>query len=318
MTNAYPDYYPAFRCLAGSCRHTCCTGWEIDIDADALKTYRTLGGPLGRRLRASIVEGGAPHFRLGAGDRCPFLNEQNLCGLILEGGEELLCQICRDHPRWRSFLPGYTETGLGLCCEAAGTLILSRRKPVSMVRNGPGPSDPDAAALLAARDSIMSTIWERSLPLDGRMERILSLCGARLPDRTWAAWADLYLGLERLDESWTERLHELREYGDSVDITHFQQHMTGREHEYEQLLAYFLHRHFLRAWDDGDVTGKAGFAVLSTRLIFTLGAVSFARTGSFSPADQVEAARMYSAEIEYSEENLDALYAELWCGDGEA
>lgn len=318
MTNAYPDYYPAFRCLAGSCRHTCCAGWEIDIDADALETYRTLGGPLGRRLRASIAEGETPRFRLETGDRCPFLNEMNLCDLILEGGEGLLCQICRDHPRWRSFLPGYTETGLGLCCEAAGALILSRREPASMVRDGPGPSDPDADALLAARDSVMSTIWERGIPLDGRMERLLDLCGARLPERSWADWAEFYRGLERLDKSWTGLLDALREDGDLVDITQFQRHLTGREHEYEQLLAYFLHRHFLRAWEDGDVTGKAGFAVLSTRLIFTLGAVRYARTGSFSFADQVELSRMYSAEIEYSEENLDTLYDELNCAHGEA
>ena len=27
-----PNYYPAFRCIADKCRHSCCIGWEIDID----------------------------------------------------------------------------------------------------------------------------------------------------------------------------------------------------------------------------------------------------------------------------------------------
>ena len=27
-----PEFYPAFRCRAGTCRHSCCRGWEIDVD----------------------------------------------------------------------------------------------------------------------------------------------------------------------------------------------------------------------------------------------------------------------------------------------
>lgn len=30
-----PDYYPAFRCIAERCRHTCCAGWEIDIGGES-------------------------------------------------------------------------------------------------------------------------------------------------------------------------------------------------------------------------------------------------------------------------------------------
>ena len=29
-----PDYYREFHCIADKCRHSCCIGWEIDIDAD--------------------------------------------------------------------------------------------------------------------------------------------------------------------------------------------------------------------------------------------------------------------------------------------
>ena len=82
--------------------------------------------------------------------------------------------------------------------------------------------------------------------------------------------------------------------------------MTGRETEYEQLLVYFLYRHFLTAYEDGDPGGKAAFAVLSTRLLRRLGALRWQRTGQFSLEDQAEYARLYSSEVEYSQENLDA------------
>lgn len=320
MLTAVPDYYPAFRCTADRCRHTCCAGWEVDVDAETLERYRAVPGALGARLAAAVdLDGGAPHFRLADNDRCPFLNGQNLCDLILEGGEALLCRICRDHPRFRSFLPGRTETGLGLCCEAAAALILGQKDAVRLLTEGEeGPEDAWASALLALRDHIMSTIWDRSLPLDARMAGILSVSGAALPKRSMADWAAFFRRLERLDERWTGVLDKLALRGDEVDITLFLAYMGERTAEYEQLLAYFVFRHFLKAYDDGDAAGKAAFAVLATRLLMTLGAIRYAERGTFTFADQVEYARMFSAEIEYSEENMDALFDELYCGDGEA
>lgn len=35
-----PDYYPAFRCIASKCGHTCCAGWEIDVDAERVDFIR--------------------------------------------------------------------------------------------------------------------------------------------------------------------------------------------------------------------------------------------------------------------------------------
>ena len=320
MLHAVPEYYTAFRCAADRCRHTCCAGWEVDIDAETLANYRAIPGELGARLAAAIdPDGDAPHFRLSADERCPFLNERNLCDLILAGGDGLLCQICRDHPRFRSFLPGRTETGLGLCCEAAAALILSQDGPVRLLTQGTeDPEDEWAAALLVLRDNIMSTVWGRSISLEERMDRILSACGASLPERSMTNWAAFYRGMERLDEAWTGVLDKLEVRGDSVDIIQFKTYMTDREAEYEQLLAYFVFRHFLKAYDDGDITSKAAFAVLSTRLLQAIGAVHFAEHGAFTFADQVEYARMYSAEIEYSEDNMDALFDELTCSDGKA
>ena len=96
MQNAYPDYYPLFRCIADRCRHNCCIGWEIDVDGDSLAAYDQIGGEMGERLHKCIDRSGEmPHFILGEQERCPFLNGKNLCDLILYGGEGMLCQIIR-------------------------------------------------------------------------------------------------------------------------------------------------------------------------------------------------------------------------------
>ena len=309
VQNAYPDYYPLFRCIADRCRHNCCIGWEIDVDEDSLAAYDRIGGEMGKRLRKNIDRSGeTPHFILGEHERCPFLNGKNLCDLILFGGEDMLCQICTDHPRYRSFFSGRTETGVGLCCEAAARLILTKQDKMALIVTGEGELDEEETALLALRDRLFAAAQDRALLLERRMEAVLALCGAQVPEVPLAQWAECFLSLERMDEAWTGILDSLREHANDLPLDDFAAHMKDRETEYEQMLVYFLCRHVPTALDDGDVSGKAAFAVLSVRLLYALGALHFLLHGDFTADDQIELCRLYSAEVEYSDDNLNALF----------
>ena len=128
-----PAYYNKFKCAAGKCCHTCCAGWEIDIDETALEKYGGLSGEFGEKLRGSIDRADVPHFRLEEGEKCPFLNSAGLCDIIINLGEEYLCDICRDHPRFRNFWSDRIEIGLGLACESACRLILPDPEPLRIV-----------------------------------------------------------------------------------------------------------------------------------------------------------------------------------------
>ena len=129
-----PHIYGDFHCIATACKHNCCIGWEIDIDDRTKEAYRGVAGPFGERLANSICEAdGVSSFRLTEGERCPFLNCQNLCDIHLVLGEEALCQICRDHPRFRNYFSSRGEIGLGLSCEAAARLILNRQEPMTFI-----------------------------------------------------------------------------------------------------------------------------------------------------------------------------------------
>ena len=39
MIMLVPNYYKDFLCIADKCRHSCCIGWEIDIDEETLEFY---------------------------------------------------------------------------------------------------------------------------------------------------------------------------------------------------------------------------------------------------------------------------------------
>lgn len=296
-----PADYRGFACLQGACRHSCCQGWEIDIDDASLKRYRAMEGPLGRRLQEGIaVEDGTARFRLTEDERCPFLNAEGLCDIILAEGEGALCQICADHPRYRHFYTGVTEVGLGLCCEAAARQALTRREPLRIVTlEDDGEADgltPEESAMLTLREELLALAQDRKQPLALRADRLLARCDLTLPGGTMAAWAAFLLTLERLEETWTERLLTLRDrppgrgLGLKWDIP------------LEQLLSALLCRHLPGALEDGDIAGRVLFAVQGYRLI----AAMFAQAGADRLDTLIDIARQFSAEIEYSEENLSA------------
>ena len=180
-----------------------------------------------------------------------------------------------------------------------------------LVTTGEGELDEEETALLTLRDHLFAIAQNREEPINQRIEQILSACGAHVPDVPLAQWAEFYLSLERMDEAWTGILEALREHADELPLDDFAAHMKGRETEYEQLLVYFLYRHVPTALDDGDVSSKTAFAVLSVRLLFSLGALHLLLHGEFTVEDQIELCRLYSAEVEYSDDNMDALFDAL-------
>jgi len=288
LQTVYPDYLDEFKCAASSCRHSCCVGWEIDIDACSLGRFYAAEGEFGDKLRRSISSEGGAHFILSDDERCPFLQGDGLCEMILTLGEDSLCDICRDHPRFRSFLPTRTEIGLGLCCEEAARLILTRKATMKLIAVGDAePSDADE--LLRLRDEAISLAQDRSIPVSEREKNILELCGAGDAELSPESYYEFLLSLERLDSAWDGELEGLR----------YPQERTADELMTEQALCYFIYRHFPEAYEDGDLVSKARFAVLSTELLRALG------------GDFCEKARMYSCEIEYSQENMDAFYDEV-------
>lgn len=295
MERVVPDYYQDFHCIGGQCKHNCCIGWEVDIDEETLAFYDAVGGEMGERLAACIDREETPHFRLDDRERCPFLNGENLCDIIAAFSDEGLCDICAAHPRFCNESGDRVEIGLGLCCEEAGRLILGRSDAVTFV--GPPADDP----LGRLRDTAIGVAQDRSLPLPERADALLQLCHVTVPTNTTAQWAEVFLSLERLDETWTLLLEDLR---NAPEPTGSKDLLAARSTEYEQLLVYFLYRHFPSMGQRA-----AGFAVIGTRIIYELGRRHRALRGSFVLDDQVELARLFSSEVEYSGENLAAVQA---------
>lgn len=306
-----PDIYPRFVCIGGRCRHSCCIGWQIDIDRESLARYQAEEGPFGQQLRQGIAGGS---FRMDAQGRCAFLNQDGLCELMLHLGPDSLCHICADHPRFRNHFSHRTEMGLGLCCEEAARLTVLHKPPMKLILLGEdGAADAPTARerdFLDRRDYLLALLQKRSLPLAQRMKRGLALWGVRKDEATPAQWANRLAGLERLEESWLESLRLLSRApaGETPLLTR-----PEWETAFEQLMVYFCYRHLAGALQDGCFRQRLAFCASSVEILRRLCMGHLAVHGQVSLAVLTEFARQYSAEIEYSEDNLNAMLC--WCSE---
>lgn len=305
MKYIYPDYYKDFECIKGECKHNCCIGWEIDIDDTTAQFYKSVSGEMGERLNKSISFEEQPHFILGENERCPFLNKDNLCDIIINLGEEHLCEICADHPRFRNELPDRTEVGLGLSCEAAARLIIDRNTPMTLT--GETQTDDE---IIILRDKIISILQNRSIDIFERMQELLKACNTEFDFNNLNRFFDTLFNLERLDVEWTKTLATLKNGYDKADFNGFNTYIKNRITEYEQLAVYFIYRHFANAFDEESIKERARFAVFAVCLIYAIGAVLWTKNGNFEKNEQIEIIRQFSSEIEYSDENLYILFEE--------
>ena len=126
MLLEYPLFYPDFACIGKACKDSCCRDWLIDIDFDTAEKYQNMGGALGEKLRKKLhKKDGEFYFAVEKDGRCPFLQEDGLCEIQSERGEEELSKVCDAYPRRESMVYPYMQLDLHLSCEEAAKAILS-------------------------------------------------------------------------------------------------------------------------------------------------------------------------------------------------
>ena len=287
-----PAYYKNFKCIADKCTHSCCIGWEIDIDENAMKKYNSLRDGYGEIIKGSISTDGTPHFKLGKGDRCPHLNECGLCEIILNIGEDHLCDICREHPRFYNYT-SIAEVGLGMSCIEAARLILSSPDYAETEEVGEVDADTD------------------EFDFDGRADRGIIYGILQDPSMRYAEKLDLirrqYQTKHRDDEEYLEIIDGL-EYLDEAHRSLFckfsSAHAPDGKDEYsERFLAYLIYRHCTEAFDPEDFRDRLAFCLFCEKLFSSLILSENAQT-----LDEIaRLASIISEEIEYSDDNTAAL-----------
>lgn len=290
-----PQYYKEFACIADRCKHSCCVGWEIDVDGEALCKYQALDG-YGKEIAKSIDYNETPHFQLAENDRCPHLNGRGLCRIILECGEEYLCDICREHPRFYNYTTRGKEVGLGMSCEEACRIILSSDRYAEFCEVGENNEYLEDVGFDAVneREALYSILSDRSAEYEERLFAIskrYEISPRRASDEEWR---DIIDSLEYLDET---RKTLFLNYSSNAETP------KDFENQLERALAYFVYRHCAEAENAEDFRASLGFCLFCERLLASL--VSSQKPENLE--QMAEYARILSEEIEYSEDNTQLL-----------
>ena len=127
MISLYPTFYHTFQCKANQCHHTCCQKWTIDVDEETAKLYQTLPTPLGEDLRKFMTVDDEGYYFMFSDKQptCPVLREDGLCRVVLELGEDSLCDTCHMHPRFYKYIEDLELCGVGLSCEESVEKLLA-------------------------------------------------------------------------------------------------------------------------------------------------------------------------------------------------
>lgn len=262
MTTYWPDYCRDFRCKGSGCVHTCCAGWVIGIDEKSLERFGK-----DPDVADKISDG---CFVLREDGRCPFLRDDGLCRMIIEHGEDYLCDICREHPRFYNEFEDHTEAGIGLVCEEACRLVLEADHPFELMsEDGSKMELPDYVKAVFARD--------RSLT-----ERLSGISGGKRAGPKLRA--EIFDGMEVLDPKWSRLLSRI--INESVSEDDEDRMILSYEKEFTNFAAYLLYRY----------KGAGRFAAEACYLLADL---------LFIGCRMQEVARVFSCEVEYSDINID-------------
>ena len=196
-----PEYYDTFRCAAGQCPDTCCAGWQIAIDEDSLEKYGALKGTFRNRLVNGIdwMEGCFFQYK----GKCSLLNDEKLCDLVIECGEDFLCETCAQYPRHVEEFKGVREWTLSLSCPVAAQMILEQEKKVRILEETDDSEDPFLEEfeefddelmnwLETARAELLKRAQDRTKPVEERMASILELAQKMQDERDAGGCGDVF------------------------------------------------------------------------------------------------------------------------------
>lgn len=332
MTEIFLSCFTSFRCIAGACPDTCCAGWEVDLDEDTLRRYHQLPGALGNEIRSAICqEDDYTFFRLKNG-QCPFLNKEKLCRLILALGEDSLSVTCREHPRFWEEYGNTRETCLSISCPEAARLLLEEPLELCVQETDESaPEDPELnpaffrqlliyrRALFALSRSHRSLADRLSMALDAAENGITLPEDDEIPPDFWdslpapplqLSLTDYFAAMESMEftrPQLKELLPRVIASGAPLPLADSEAADAGG-----RILFYFLYRYVLRGVWSGLVAEKVRFAVYSTAAILALSQHMDAPSAHLQILD---AAVLYSREVEHSPENLELLYEHLCSSD---
>lgn len=310
MKTYVPNYYNEFKCIADKCRHSCCIGWDVEIDADTLEKYKNSRHTLADEIRVQIcTEEDGSYFKMKEDGRCPFLQNDGLCEIIKVLGENELCDICRLHPRFKNVFTDRVEIGLGACCEEAARIILTWDKPFALVlTEGREECNTDFEEELLSKRDEMLRIMSSDKMLSEKLSLIADIFDLQREVNKEKNYLTLFKSLEYMKPDLICLIEGI-EKNALFSSEKIYKCISELERPMSSVATYFIFRHISPAENRAELRTRCALVLLLMRIALAIVATDYERF--MLEENSAELLRIISSEIEYSPDNMEILLSEL-------
>lgn len=125
--------YDKFKCIADKCKFTCCKGWDINVDTNTYNKWKEKDklNYLLDNVRF-IKSNGEKSYLIKKETKgaCPLLNEEGLCNIVINHGEEYLSSTCKSFPRIENAFEDAKELTLSCSCPEVVNIISNMKEKI--------------------------------------------------------------------------------------------------------------------------------------------------------------------------------------------
>ena len=297
MISLYPTFYHTFQCKANQCHHTCCQKWTIDVDEETAKLYQTLPTPLGEDLRKFMTVDDEGYYFMFSDKQptCPLLREDGLCRVVLELGEDSLCDTCHMHPRFYKYIEDLELCGVGLSCEESVEKLLATEGDQLLFT-----IEDDDGEFTAKDRPVLENIFDLlALGISPTICQFTPNHSIRYCQKL----ISVYKETEPIDEEWTKQLAHLEDILSSTTTMNTTDLLTLDAQEtatLNKIYQYILYRQI-------DMLAEYS---LESLVRYAFDATVFIALLTHQFGNLPEQIRRWSEQIEYDEDNVAFLFNE--------
>lgn len=126
-----PEYVSEFKCDGQVCGALCCRKtWGICIDKKTYKKYERIKPKIESEKITKHFQKVDNGYSLNVRP-CPFLRDDNLCGIQRKYGADYLSEICCSYPRMTYLCGDFFERSLSLTCPIVAGQVLLNGEPMA-------------------------------------------------------------------------------------------------------------------------------------------------------------------------------------------
>ncbi|WP_294363165.1 flagellin lysine-N-methylase [uncultured Clostridium sp.] len=163
--------YDKFKCIADKCKFTCCKGWDINVDTNTYNKWKEKSelNYLLDNVRF-IKSNGENSYLIKKETRgaCPLLNDEGLCNIVINHGEEYLSSTCKSFPRIENHFEDVKELTLSCSCPEVVNIISNMKEKI-YIESKEYLSYIEDLGSLQIREALVNILQKEDITLENKL-----------------------------------------------------------------------------------------------------------------------------------------------------